>query len=72
MVTHVKAVEDKIRTTEGLNCQRPNPSKKARPPSHLQPVIDQLVNERLLRTEGDGDEATVSISHKNWLRRGRH
>lgn len=51
-----------LQKEEGLPTR--NRQKKRDFPSHLQPVIDQLVTERLLRTEGDGDEATVAISHE--------
>jgi len=41
-----------------------NRQKKQDFPPDLHPVIDRLVTERLLRTEGEGEEATVSISHE--------
>lgn len=41
-----------------------NRQKKTEFPVSLRPVIDRLVTERLFRTEGEGQEATVSISHE--------
>ncbi len=41
-----------------------NRPKKVDFPATLHPVIDLLVNERLLRTEGEGEDSTISITHE--------
>lgn len=51
-----------VQKEEGIPTR--NRQKKHEFPDHLQPVINQLVTERLFRTEGEGEDATVSISHE--------
>ncbi len=52
----------KVQKEEGLPTR--NRPKKTDFDAYLHPVIDRLVTERLLRTEGEGEEATISISHE--------
>ena len=52
----------KVQKEEGMPTR--NRQKKADFPNALHPVIDRLVTERLLRTEGEKEDATVSISHE--------
>ena len=52
----------KVQKEEGIPTR--NRQKKIDFPADLHPVIDRLVTERLLRTEGEQEEATVSISHE--------
>ncbi len=51
-----------VQKEEGIPTR--NRQKKHEFPDHLQPVINQLVTERLFRTEGEGEDATISISHE--------
>lgn len=52
----------KVQKEKGIPTR--NRQKKIDFPADLHPVIDRLVTERLLRTEGEQEEATISISHE--------
>ncbi len=52
----------KIHKEEGIPTR--NRPLKAGFTGNLSRVVDLLISERLLRTEGEGEEATVSISHE--------
>lgn len=51
-----------VQKEEGIPTR--NRKKKGNFPKELHSVIDRLVTERLLRTEGQGEDATISISHE--------
>lgn len=52
----------KVQKEEGIPTR--NRSRKTDFEASLRPVIDLLVTNRLLRTEGEGEDATISISHE--------